>query len=242
MNGLWQTIMENVLFVAEFAGTIVSMFLIAYFIEKYSQARRNTKEKIFTTRAITMIGMFSALAFILFLIEFPLPFAPAFYQVDFSEIPVLIGTFAFGPVAGVMIEFCKILLKLLIKGTGTAFVGELANFAVGCALLLPASLVYERKKCKKNAILGLVAGSVTMTIFAVFFNAIYLLPTFSAMYGWPMDTIIAMGTKVNEKITDMTTFVILAVGPLNLFKSVLVSVITMLIYKPLSVVIKGGNK
>ncbi|MBQ7359613.1 MAG: ECF transporter S component [Lachnospiraceae bacterium] len=242
MNGLWQTIMDNVLFVAEFVGTIVAMFLIAYFIEKYSQARRNVKEKIFTTRAITMIGMFSALAFILFLIEFPLPFAPAFYQVDFSEIPVLIGTFAFGPVAGVMIEFCKILLKLLIKGTGTAFVGELANFAVGCALLLPASLVYERKKCKKNAILGLVAGSATMTIFAVFFNALYLLPTFSVMYGWPMDTLIAMGTKVNEKITDMTSFVVLAVGPLNIFKSVLVSIITMLIYKPLSVVIKGGNK
>lgn len=242
MNGLWQTIMDNVLFVAEFTGTIVAMFLLAYFIEKYSQARRNVKEKIFTTRAITMIGMFSALAFILFLIEFPLPFAPAFYQVDFSEIPVLIGTFAFGPVAGVMIEFCKILLKLLIKGTGTAFVGELANFAVGCALLLPASLVYERKKCKKNAILGLVAGAATMTIFAVFFNALYLLPTFSVMYGWPMDTLIAMGTKVNEKITDMTSFAVLAVGPLNIFKSVLVSIITMLIYKPLSVVIKGGNK
>lgn len=242
MNGLWQTIMDNVLFVAEFLGTIATMFLVAYCIEKYSQARRNVKEKIFSTRAITMIGMFSAIAFILFLIEFPLPFAPAFYQVDFSEIPVLIGTFAFGPVAGVMIEFCKILLKLLIKGTGTAFVGELANFAVGCALLLPASFVYERKKCKKNAILGLVAGAVTMTVFAIFFNAVYLLPTFSVMYGWPMDTLIGMGTKVNAKITDMTTFVVLAVGPLNLFKSVLVSIITMLIYKPLSVVIKGENK
>ena len=241
MNGLWQTIMDNVLFVAEFFGVVACSFLLAYFIEKYSQNRRNVKEKIFTTRAITMIGMFSAIAFILFLIEFPLPFAPAFYQVDFSEIPVLIGTFAFGPVAGVMIEFCKILLKLIIKGTGTAFVGELANFAVGCALLLPASFVYERKKCKKNAVLGFVAGSITMTIFAIFFNAVYLLPTFSVMYGWPMDTIIGMGTKVNPAITNMTTFVVLAVGPLNLFKSVLVSVITNFVYKPLSVVIKGGK-
>lgn len=241
MNGLWQTIMDNVLFVAEFLGVVVCSFLLAYCIEKYSQNRRNVKEKIFTTRAITMIGMFSAIAFILFLIEFPLPFAPAFYQVDFSEIPVLIGTFAFGPVAGVMIEFCKILLKLIIKGTGTAFVGELANFTVGCALLLPASFVYERKKCKKNAVLGLVFGSIVMTIFAIFFNAVYLLPTFSVMYGWPMDTIIGMGTKVNPAITNMTTFVVLAVGPLNLFKSVLVSVITNFVYKPLSVVIKGGK-
>jgi uncharacterized membrane protein len=131
MNGLWQTIMDNVLFVVEFLGVVGCSFLLAYGIEKYSQSRRNVSEKIFTTRATTMIGMFSAIAFILFLVEFPLPFAPAFYQVDFSELPVLIGTFAFGPVAGVMIEFCKILIKLLIKGTGTAFVGELANFAVG---------------------------------------------------------------------------------------------------------------
>ena len=144
MNGLWQTIMDNVLFVVEFLGVVGCSFLLAYGIEKYSQSRRNVSEKIFTTRATTMIGMFSAIAFILFLVEFPLPFAPAFYQVDFSELPVLIGTFAFGPVAGVMIEFCKILIKLLIKGTGTAFVGELANFAVGCALLLPASLIQEK--------------------------------------------------------------------------------------------------
>lgn len=241
MNGLWQTIMDNVLFVVEFLGVVGCSFLLAYGIEKYSQSRRNVSEKIFTTRATTMIGMFSAIAFILFLVEFPLPFAPAFYQVDFSELPVLIGTFAFGPVAGVMIEFCKILIKLLIKGTGTAFVGELANFAVGCALLLPASLIYERKKCKKNAILGLVVGSVTMTLFAVFFNAVYLLPTFSVMYGWPMDTIIGMGTAINPAITGMTGFVFLAVAPLNIVKSVVVSVLTMLVYKPLSVVIKGGK-
>ena len=233
--------MDNVLFVVEFLGVVGCSFLLAYGIEKYSQSRRNVSEKIFTTRATTMIGMFSAIAFILFLVEFPLPFAPAFYQVDFSELPVLIGTFAFGPVAGVMIEFCKILIKLLIKGTGTAFVGELANFAVGCALLLPASLIYERKKCKKNAILGLAVGSVTMTLFAVFFNAVYLLPTFSVMYGWPMDTIIGMGTAINPAITGMTGFVFLAVAPLNIVKSVVVSALTMLVYKPLSVVIKGGK-
>ena len=241
MNGLWQTIMDNVLFVAEFLGVVGCSFALGYYIERYSQYRRNIKEKIFTTRATTMVGMFSAISFLLFLVEFPLPFAPAFYQVDFSEIPVLIGTFAFGPVAGVMIEFCKILLKLLIKGTSTAFVGELANFAVGCALLLPASLVYERKKCKKNAILGLVVGSITMTVFAVFFNAIYLLPTFSVMYGWPMETLIGMGTAINPAITSLTGFVILAVAPLNIVKSVLVSIVTMLVYKPLSVIIKGGK-
>ena len=241
MNGLWQTIMDNVLFVAEFLGVVGCSFVLAYYIERYSQYRRNTKEKIFTTRATTMIGMFSAISFLLFLIEFPLPFAPAFYQIDFSEIPVLIGTFAFGPVAGVMIEFCKILLKLLIKGTGTAFVGELANFAVGCALLLPASLIYERRKCKKNAILGLVVGSVTMTVFAIFFNALYLLPTFSVMYGWPMETLIGMGTAINPAITGMTGFVILAVAPLNIVKGALVSTVTMLVYKPLSVIIKGGK-
>ena len=84
-------------------------------------------------------NLFSALAMILHIFDFPVLFlAPGFYKLDFSEIPALVGTFAFGPVAGVMIEFCKILLKLVVKGTSTAFVGDLANFVIGCSLVLPA--------------------------------------------------------------------------------------------------------
>ena len=97
-----------------------------------------------------MIGVFSAIAAILMVLEFPVPFAPSFYGLDFSELPALIGAFAYGPVAGVMIEFCKILIKLVLKPSSTAFVGELANFSISCMLVLPASVIYLTKKNEKT--------------------------------------------------------------------------------------------
>ena len=116
--------------------------------------------------------MLSSVASILMLIEFPLPFiAPPFYQLDFSEIPVLIGAFSMGPMAGILIEMIKIILNLCINGTMTAGVGELANFVIGCALVLPAAFIYKRKKTKKAAIVGLVTGTVFMTIFGCFINS-----------------------------------------------------------------------
>ena len=239
MNGLWKSVTENVVFVMEFLGVVAAMFVLAWLIEKFSRKKRGEKRKILDARSVVMTGMFSAIALILFLFEFPLPFAPAFYEVDFSELPVLIGTFAFGPVAGVMIEFCKILLKLVIKGTSTAFVGDLANFVIGCSLLLPASFVYEWKKTKKGAVLAVIAGTLSMTIFGSLFNAVYLLPTFATLYGIPMEGLIGMGTAVNPAITDITTFVCFAVAPLNLLKGGAVSFVTMLVYKPLHVMMKS---
>lgn len=172
---------ENVIFVLEFLAVVAVLFVIAYAAEKYAQKKAGVNEKIFHTRKIVMIGMFSAIASILMLFEIQMPFAPFFYKLDFSELPALIGTFAFGPVAGVMIEFCKILLKLLFKSTSTAFVGELANFAVGCSFILPASVIYLFKKNKKTAIVGCGIGTVILTIFGTAFNAVYLLPKFAEL-------------------------------------------------------------
>ena len=138
-NGLLQSIADNVIFVLVCVSVAAALFLIAYAAEKSVQKKNGVTERILNTRKITMIGLFSALAVILHLFDFPVPFlAPGFYKLDFSEIPALVGAFAFGPVAGVMIEFCKILLKLVIKGTSTAFVGDLANFVIGCSLVLRA--------------------------------------------------------------------------------------------------------
>ena len=142
MNKLLQSMVSNGLFVLEFFGVIVSLFLISVVTEKVHGKKQQEKQKIFTTRKVVVTGMFSAIASVLMLFDFPLPFAPGFYELDFSELPVLVGAFAFGPTAGVMMEFVKILLKLLWKGTSTAFVGELANFVIGCSLILPASMIY----------------------------------------------------------------------------------------------------
>ncbi len=241
MNGLWQSVRENVIFLLEFLAVVAVIFIVAYAAEKIANRRREQKERILSTRKIAMIGMFSAIAGILMLLEFPMPFAPSFYKLDFSELPALIGAFAFGPVAGVLIEFCKIILKLLLKGTTTAFVGELANFAVGCSFILPASILYLFRKTKAMALTGCIIGTVILTVFGTAFNAIYLLPKFAQLYGMPLDSLIAMGTAINGHITNVTSFVCLAVAPLNLIKGVTVSLVTMLIYKKLSPILKQGT-
>ena len=114
-------------------------------------------------RAMVQIAMLSAVAGVLMLFEFPLPFlAPSFYELDFSEVPVLIGTFAIGPAAGATIELMKILLNFVMNGTITAGVGESANFLMGCAFVVPAGLIYRRKKDKKHALAGMVIGMAVM--------------------------------------------------------------------------------
>ena len=239
-NDLWESLKDNVTFVLVCIAVAVSLFVVAYIAEKLIKKQKGDTERILSTKKITMIGVFSAISAIMMLFEFPVPFAPPFYELDFSEIPALIGGFAFGPVAGVMIEFCKILLKLLMKSTSTAFVGDLANFLVGCSFVLPASIIYMFKKTKKNAIVASVAGVVILTVFGTMFNAIYLIPAFSKLYGLPIEQIIAMGTKVNEKINSLTTLVVFAVAPLNLLKGTSVSLVTILIYKKLSPILKAG--
>lgn len=242
MNGLMQSVTENLIFVLEFLGIVLLMFGAAYGAEKAAKKKSGDTERILSTRKITLIGVFSAVAFLLMLLEFPVPFAPSFYELDFSEIPALVGTFAFGPVAGVMIEFCKILLKLVFKGTTTAFVGDLANFVIGCSFILPASILYLNKKTKKTAVIGSVTGTVCMTVFGTAFNAVYLLPKFAQLYGMPLDAIVGMGTAINPAIDSVATLVIFAVAPLNILKGGSVSLATMLIYKKLSPILKESHR
>ena len=245
MNKLWESVTQNVVFVLEFAGIIVAFFVVALLFEKLAQKKRGVKEPIFTVRKMAMIGMFSAIAMILHLFDFPIPFAPPFYKLDFSELPILIGAFAFGPAAGVMMEFLKILLKLLIKGTTTAFVGDLANFVIGCSFILPASIIYAFGKKKKSAIAGCVIGTGILTVFGTAFNAIYLLPAFSVLFGMSLESILQAGAAVNPLATgdSIVNFVIACVAPMNLIKGGAASFVTMLIYKKLSPILKStGNR
>ena len=161
--------------------------------------------------------MFGAISGILYCFDFGIPIAPSFYKLDFSELPALIAGFAFGPVAGVLVEFVKQLVKLLLKSTSTAFVGDLANYLIGC-----------------------IVGTVIMTVFGTWFNAVYLLPTFSKLFGMPLDAILGMGAAINPKVTNLTSFVILMVAPINIIKGVGISALTMLIYKKISPIIKYG--
>jgi riboflavin transporter FmnP len=197
------------------------------------------KVKLLSARGITVISLLSAISFVLMFFEIPLWFAPNFYKIDLSELPVLIGAFTLGPVAGVFIELIKILLKALIKGTESVYVGEVANFILGCSLVVPSALIYHIKRTKKSAIAGLVVGTIVFIVTGCLLNAYLLLPTYAKLFNMPIDSLVAMGTAVNPNITSLTSFVLLAVAPFNLIKGVLVSVFTVLIYKGVSPIIKG---
>lgn len=196
-------------------------------------------KKRMKTRNMVSIAMLAAVAVVLMLFEFPLPFLPPFYKLDASELPVIIGAFAMGPWAGVLIELIKVLLNLLIDGTTTVFVGEFANFLIGCSYVVPASLVYYYRKSKKNAVIGLIVGTMTCAVVGCLLNAYLLLPAYSKAFHMEIDALIAMGTAANKAIDSMLTFVLFATAPLNILKCGMVSVITMLIYKPISRILKG---
>ncbi len=232
-------VMENLGFVICCAAIVVGLGLLARIVERFLPEKRT----VTPARRVSIIGLCSALAAVLHMLDFPLPFlAPGFYKLDFSELPVLLCGFYLGPSATVACEGVKILLKLLLKSTSTAFVGDMANFVVGCSFVLPATIWYHAHKSKHSAVIGLVLGTISMTVFGTAFNAVYLLPKFAELYGMPLDTIIAMGAAINGSIHNVTTFVVLCVAPLNLVKGTVVSVLTMLLYKRVARPLFGIHK
>lgn len=195
-------------------------------------------KKLLDVKNVVLMGMLGAIGAVLMLFEVPLPFiAPSFYGLDLSEIPVLVGAFSMGPVAGAVIEAVKILVKLVLKPTSTGFVGEFANICIGCALVLPAGIIYKMKKTKKGAAIGMVVGTFSMALVGAVLNAVVMLPFYSNFM--PLESILQAGAAINPAISSVWTFVFLAVAPFNLIKGALVSLITTLIYKRISVIIHG---
>ncbi len=228
MNDLLQQILDNFRFVVMCILIVTVLAILARASESFFPEKR----KVSTARYVSIVGICAAIATILHVLDFPLLFiAPEFYKLDFSELPVLLCGFYLGPTATVACEGVKILLKLVVKGTSTAFVGDFANFVVGCSFVLPATIFYHAHKSKHAAVIGLVLGTASMAVLGSAFNAVYLLPKFSQLYGLPLDVIIGMGTAIHPGINSVTTFVMLCVAPLNLLKGSVVSVLTMLLYK-----------
>ena len=235
---------DNISFILVSLVMIVVVYFVAFGCEKIIEKKNGIKFSSDKTKInkLVIMAMFSAVAAVLMYVEFPITFiAPSFYEMDLSEVPVMIGSFMLGPCAGVIMEAVKVLLKLVLKGTSTAFVGDFANFILGCALVVPASVLYHTKKTKKRAVIGLVTGGIVLIVSGVFLNALYLLPKYSQLYGMPVETFIKMGAAINPAISNIFTFVILAVAPFNLIKATVVGVITMLLYKYLSRLIKVHN-
>ncbi len=238
-NKFVEVMQDEVGFVIAVVAFIALLFILAFVAERSFAKKNPNVPTVNPTKKTAIIGVFSALAAILMYLEIPMFFAPSFYKIDFSEVPVLICGFILGPVSAAASEAVKILIKLIIHPTSTAFVGEFANFVVGCAFVIPASIIYQRLKTRKNAIVSMSLATVISTLTGMFTNAFILLPAFAALYGgMPVSALIDMGSAVNPAISNMFTFIMLAVTPLNLVKFALVSLIVFLIYKKISTLLK----
>ena len=187
-----------------------------------------------STRRIVWTALLSAVAAVLMYIDMAVPVFPRFLKLDLSDLPALVAAFALGPAAGVFTELIKNLIHSLT--TSTAGVGELANFLVGSALVVPAGMIYRRNRTRKGALAGLAAGTLSMTVTAALANFFFLLPFYSNFL--PLEKIIAMSSAAIPAIHDMGTLVLYAVVPFNLLKGTVVSLATVQLYKHISIFIR----
>ncbi|QUH18982.1 ECF transporter S component [Alkaliphilus sp. B6464] len=190
-----------------------------------------------TTNSLVKISVLSVLSYILMVIDFPLPMFPPFLKLDFSDIPALLGSFAMGPMAGVLVQLVKVTLHLLTK-TQTGGVGELANFIVGVSYILPAAIIYHRKKDRNHALIGLIAGTLVMTLAGAVVNKYITLPFYAAFSS--MDAIVGIGNAVNSKIVDVNTLILYGISPFNILKGAVIAFVTLPIYKKISPILKNN--
>lgn len=196
----------------------------------------NTKKRVIGTERLVKTSILSAVAFIIMMIDFPLPIFPEFLKIDLSDIPALIGAFAMGPAVGVIIELVKNILHLLV--TKTAGIGEVANFIVGSTLVFVSAYVYSKNKTKKTAIISLVLGTLAMAIVAGLMNYFILIPLYESALKFPISAMIGAAASINSVITNLETLVLFSIVPFNILKGVIVSLVVLLIYKKVEPIIK----
>ena len=189
------------------------------------------------TRMLTGTAMLAAVATVLMYMEFPIPIMPAFIKMDISELPALIASYAYGPGAGILVCLIKNLIKL--PSTSTAAVGELFNFVMGALFVGVAGIVYKRKKSRKNAIIGAVAGAVVMAIVSVPYNYFIVYPAYVVMYHLPLEAIIGMYQAINPNVDGLLACLVTFNVPFTFFKGMVDAVLCFLIYKPISPILHG---
>ena len=190
------------------------------------------------TKKLVMAALLGALAAILMVLDFNVPLAPNFIKFDFSDFPVLIGGFVFGPATGVVIAFLKIVLNLLFKPTTTMFVGEASNFLLSVCYMGVACLYYRNHRTKKGAVIGMLLATVATSVLAIFSNILVMFPMYAKLFGMSMQQIVGMVSAVNPFVKDITTMVIASLVPFNLFKYGVISIITFISYKKIEVILK----
>ena len=203
--------------------------------KKTNMGEKRGETKRVNVRYLTMTAMLSAVAYILMFLDFSVPFMPSFIKMDLSELPALIGSFTFGPVCGVLICLIKNLLHLFISTTGG--VGELSNFILGVAFVLPAGLIYKRKKSKKMALVGSLSGAVIMGLFSVVSNYFLVYPVYYNFMD--KNLILAAYQLIVPSVKNIFQCLVCFNMPFTILKGLFSVILTFIVYKPLSPILKG---
>ena len=190
--------------------------------------------KEFSVKRLTLIGMMGALASVLMLFRFPLPFMPPFLSFDLAGVPELIGGFTLGPLSALLIIIVKILIQLAISGSKSMLIGELQGLMLSCAMVLPAAYIYQSNKTKKGAVKGMMFGAVLCTGIAIITNLTMIIPFYISLYGMSMESIVASSSSVNPWINDVTTLALIGILPFNIIKTAVNCAVTLIVYKKIS--------
>lgn len=190
-------------------------------------------------KKIAFIGLMGAVSAVLMLFRFPIPFMPPFLSFDLSGLMEMLGGFMFGPMAAACIIVVKILLQLVMQGSFSLGTGELQNLILSCSYVLPALIIYHRNKTKKMAITGMAVSTIFVSVMAVFTNLYLIIPFYVKLFGMSMDDIITMCRTVSPAMKNVTTMAVFGLLPFNLIKYGVTSLVTFIVYKRLSRVIKG---
>ncbi len=200
------------------------------------------RKRRISTRSLVVTAMLSAVAFILMFIEMPIPMLiPSFIKLDISDLPALLGAFALGPIYGAVIELLKNLLHILIKGTSSAYVGELFNFLCGSFMCVSAGLIYRVKRSRRGAVIASVIGCAVMAVLSVPLNYFLVYPAYVVCYGMPMAAIIGMYQAILPTADTLIKCLVIFNLPFTFVKGMLCAVICFFIYKPLSPIMRGRH-
>ena len=194
------------------------------------------RSKTFSLNSVVKIGILAAFSYILMFIQMPIPIAPPFMKVDLADVPALIGGFAMGPWYGVLIQLIKNLLNL--SKTTTGGVGELSNFIVGAIFVYVSASIYKNRKTKKTALFALSMGVIAMTAVATLSNAFVVFPTYAKVMGIDLNAFVGMTSKTNGLVKSYFSLMVLSIAPFNIVKGAIASIVTDLIYKRVSPIIK----
>lgn len=197
-------------------------------------SKKNTKEK---TRLIAGAGMLTAVAAVLQFIEISIPLVPSFIKLDFSDLPALIGAFAYGPVAGVLIELLKNIIHLPFSGS--MYIGELSNFVLGAVFMGVAGLIYKNKKTKNLALIAGIIGSLVMALVSIATNYFVIYPLYYSVLGFPEAAILQMYQAIVPATKSILHALVIFNVPFTFIKGVVCVIVSMLVYKPLSPILHG---